>query len=218
MDDHTYGIIGGTGPEGKGIALRLSKVGLKVAIGSRDLSKAKNVACELSKLISPLQVGYGTNSSISEISDILFLTIPYTAQKSVLENLAPLLTNKIIINTGAPIQFKEGKFSSIHVSEGSAAKQTQILLPKSKVVSAFQTISAKHLLDINSEIKSDVIVCSNFEDSKTFVMSLISKIPVLKPIDGGSIDNSVYVENFTALLLNINKKYKVLSSVKILGL
>lgn len=218
MDNHSYGIIGGTGPEGQGIALRLSKVGLKVSIGSRDLSKAKSVAYKLSNSIPPIQIGYGTNSYICEISDILFLTIPYIAQKSVLEDLANLLTNKIIINVVAPIEFKGGKFSSIHVREGSAAKQTQILLTKSKVVSAFQTISAKHLLEIDSEIKSDVIVCSNFEDSKTFVMNLISRIPALKPIDGGDIDNSVYVENFTALLLNINKKYKVLSSVKILGL
>ena len=102
--------------------------------------------------------------------------------------------------------------------EGSAACQAQILLPKTKVVSAFQTISAKHLMEVNLAIESDVIVCSNFEEAKIFVMDLISKIPVLNPVDGGELENSVYVENFTALLLNINKRYKVLSSIKILGL
>ena len=146
------------------------------------------------------------------------LAIPYTAQKIVLQTLKNRLANKILINVVAPIEFKDGKFSALSVTEGSAANQTQILLPKTKVVSAFQTISAKHLMEINLEIKSDVIVCSNFEEAKIFVMGLISKIPALNPVDGGELENSVYVENFTALLLNINKRHKVLSSIKILGL
>ena len=145
------------------------------------------------------------------------MATPYTAQKSVLQTNVNQLTEKILINVVAPIDFKNGKFSALSVPEGSAAKQTQKLLPQTKVVSAFQTISATHLAEINSEIKSDVIVCSDFEDAKTFVINLIAKIPTLTPIDGGGLENSVYVENFTVLLLNINKRYKTLSSIKIIG-
>ena len=218
MDNQIYGIIGGTGPEGQGIALRLSKIGLKVTIGSRNIEKAKSVASKISEILTETELEYGTNSWVCENSDILFLAIPYSAQKALLQTIKSQLANKILINVVAPIEFKDGKFTALSVIEGSAAKQTQMLLPKTKVVSAFQTISAKHLMEVNSEVKSDVIVCSNFEDAKIFVMNLISKIPVLNPIDGGELDNSVYVENFTALLLNINKRYKVLSSIKILGL
>ena len=217
MDNRIYGIIGGTGSEGKGIALRLSSMGLNVAIGSRDKHKAKSVAQEISKILPEAKLEYVLNSLICKNSDILFLATPYTAQKSVLQTNVNQLTEKILINVVAPIDFKNGKFSALSVPEGSAAKQTQILLPQTKVVSAFQTISATHLAEINSEIKSDVIVCSDFEDAKTFVINLIAKIPTLTPIDGGGLENSVYVENFTALLLNINKRYKTLSSIKILG-
>ena len=217
MDNRIYGIIGGTGSEGKGIALRLSSMGLNVAIGSRDKHKAKSVAQEISKILQEAKLEYGLNSLICKNSDILFLATPYTAQKSVLQTNVNQLTEKILINVVAPIDFKNGKFSALSVPEGSAAKQTQKLLPKTKVVSAFQTISATHLAEINSEIKSDVIVCSDFEDAKTFVINLIAKIPTLTPIDGGGLENSVYVENFTVLLLNINKRYKTLSSIKIIG-
>ena len=217
MDNRIYGIIGGTGSEGKGIALRLCSMGLNVAIGSRDKHKAKSVAQEISKILPEAKLEYDLNSLICKSSDILFLATPYTAQKSVLQTNVNQLTEKILINVVAPIDFKNGKFSALSVPEGSAAKQTQKLLPQTKVVSAFQTISATHLAEINSEIKSDVIVCSDFEDAKTFVINLIAKIPTLTPIDGGGLENSVYVENFTALLLNINKRYKTLSSIKILG-
>ena len=217
MDNRIYGIIGGTGSEGKGIALRLSSMGLNVAIGSRDKHKAKSVAQEISKILPEAKLEYDLNSLICKSSDILFLATPYTAQKSVLQTNVNQLTEKILINVVAPIDFKNGKFSALSVPEGSAAKQTQKLLPQTKVVSAFQTISATHLAEINSEIKSDVIVCSDFEDAKTFVINLIAKIPTLTPIDGGGLENSVYVENFTVLLLNINKRYKTLSSIKIIG-
>ena len=217
MDNRIYGIIGGTGSEGKGIALRLSSMGLNVAIGSRDKHKAKSTAQEISKILPEAKLEYDLNSLICKSSDILFLATPYTAQKSVLQTNVNQLTEKILINVVAPIDFKNGKFSALSVPEGSAAKQTQKLLPQTKVVSAFQTISATHLAEINSEIKSDVIVCSDFEDAKTFVINLIAKIPTLTPIDGGGLENSVYVENFTVLLLNINKRYKTLSSIKILG-
>ena len=218
MNNQIYGIIGGTGPEGQGIALRLSKMGLQVAIGSRDDCKAKSVAQKIAEIIPEAKLEYGSNSLICKNSDILILATPYSAQKSVLEANVNQLTNKILINVVAPIEFKKGRFSAISVLEGSAACQAQILLPKTKVVSAFQTISAKHLLEVNLDIRSDVIVCSNFEDAKIFAMDIISRIPVLNPIDGGELENSGYVENFTALLLNINQRYKVLSSIKILGL
>ena len=217
MNNQIYGIIGGTGPEGQGIALRLSRMGLQVAIGSRDDCKAKSVAQKIAEIIPEAKLEYGSNSLICKNSDILFLATPYTAQKSVLQTNVNQLTEKILINVIAPIDFKNGKFSALSVPEGSAAKQTQKLLPQTKVVSAFQTISATHLAEINSEIKSDVIVCSDFEDAKTFVINLIAKIPTLTPIDGGGLENSVYVENFTVLLLNINKRYKTLSSIKIIG-
>jgi len=218
MNNLIYGIIGGTGPEGQGIALRLSKIGLQVSIGSREDHKAKSVTQKIAKIVPEANLEYGSNSLICKNSDILFLTTPYSAQKSVLRANVNQLADKILINVVAPIEFKEDKFSAVSVTEGSAAYQTQILLPKTKVVSAFQTISAKHLMKVNLAIESDVIVCSNFEEAKIFVMDLISKIPVLNPVDGGELENSVYVENFTALLLNINKRHKVLSSIKILGL
>ena len=114
--------------------------------GKFYIEKAKSVASKISEILTETELEYGTNSWVCENSDILFLAIPYSAQKTLLQTIKSQLANKILINVVAPIEFKDGKFTALSVIEGSAAKKTQMLLPKTKVVSAFQTISAKHLM------------------------------------------------------------------------
>ena len=216
------GFIGGTGPEGKGLALRLAMAGESVFIGSRSETngaEAAELVNSMSKSIS--SDGHaqgGTNYSCAQACDIAFVCVPYPGHKETLSELEHLLRGKIVIDVVAPLKFKKGQVSSIDVPEGSAAEQAKTTLPTSRVVGAFHNVSAQDLLKPDKSIDSDVIVCSDDNEAKLITISLAEKIISIRGIDGGKLENSKYVEDFTALLLNINKIYKGHSSIKLTGI
>ena len=122
------------------------------------------------------------------------------------------------MDTAVALTRSGGRFDLMHVEEGSAALQAQALLPESNVVAAFQTISAQDLLDISHSVEGDVIVCADDDAAKALVMSLVEKIPALRAVDGGGLAGSRYVEGITPLLLNVNRRYRARTAVRILGI
>ncbi|MFL2756777.1 MAG: NADPH-dependent F420 reductase [Dehalococcoidia bacterium] len=210
------GFIGGTGPEGRGLALRFALAGEKVFIGSRNKSRGIEIAEEIEKHSPGFVIG-GSNEEASAKSDIIVIATPYDAQRTTVQELKSHLNGKIIVNVIAPLSFNKGSISSIRVEDGSAALECQKLLPDSSVISAFNNISAQDLLKKDKKIDCDVIVCGNEDNSKKTVMDLAEKIYSIRAIDGGTLENSRYVEDLTALLLNINKIYKWHSSIKIVS-
>lgn len=212
------GFIGGTGAEGRGLALRYAALGYEIAIGSRDYHKATRVADELSALTNCKTISGMGNHSVAKISEVVFLTVPYSSQSFLLEQIGDELASKIVVNTICPLEFKGGKVRGLPVEEGSAAEQSQALIPKSKIVSAYHNISASDLLAYDRVMNGDVVVCSDHQDAKRTVMTMIDEVKDLRSIDGGSLDNSRYLENLTALLLNINRIHKTHTSIKIVGL
>ena len=214
--------LGGTGPEGKGLAIRLALAGENVIIGSRDAQRAADAAQELSVLL-PEGAGSGViagtdNHSAAEQADAAFLTVPYEAQRPMLEQLAGPLAGKVVVNVIAPMRFERGKGAiAVPVEAGSAAEESQLLLPESPVVAAFQNVSAEELQEPQREMEGDVVVCADDKEAKALVMSLAEKIRRLRPVDGGGLINAKYVEQLTPLLININRIYKVHSGVRITG-
>ncbi len=209
--------LGGTGPEGRGLALRFALAGENVFIGSRSTERGFQAAQSL-KTIAKIDADGGTNEQAAKIGDVIFAAMPYGGQRATLESVKGSLHGKILINVVAPLSFNRGKISTIKIEEGSAAVQAQETVPEAKVVGAFHNISAEDLLIPAKNIDSDVIVCADDEVSKSYVMNLSEKIESIRGIDGGALENSRYVEDLTALLLNINKVYKAHSSVRITGL
>ena len=212
------GFIGGTGPEGKGLALRFAMAGERVAIGSRDAQRAQDAAHEVRELQVGLSVSGGLNEQVADESDIVFIAVPYSGHRPTLESLGDRLDGKLVVDVVAPLRFSRGVASAIEVEEGSAAQQAQILLPNSKVVGAFHNLSAGDLMRPNVAIVSDVIVCADDREAKTRVMELAESINAVRAVDGGGLQNSRYVEELTALLLNINRIYKAHSTIKIVGI
>ena len=210
------GFVGGTGPEGRGLALRFALAGEKVFIGSRNKSRGIKIAEEIEKHSPGFVIG-GSNEEASAKSDIIVIATPYEAQRTTVQELKSHLNGKIIVNVIAPLSFNKGSISSIRVEDGSAALECQKLLPDSSVISAFNNVSAQDLLKKDKKIDCDVIVCGNEDNSKKTVMDLAEKIYSIRAIDGGTLENSRYVEDLTALLLNINKIYKWHSSIKIVS-
>ena len=211
------GFLGGTGPEGRGIALRLGLAGEVVMIGSRDAARAEEAVRELKSLHNLSEVYGGLNEDVARMSDVAFVTVPFAAQRSLLEPLKEALDGKVVVSTVAPLGFSGGQAHMLPVEEGSAAMQAQALLPGSRVVAALQTVSAHSLLEPATAIEGDVVTCADEEEAKALVMSLVERISALRAVDGGALANSRYVEGITALLININRLYKARSGIKIAG-
>ena len=214
----TIGFIGGTGPEGRGLALRFALAGEEVVIGSRDPGRADRAAEGISAAVPGATVRGAVNADAARMSDVLFVAVPYAGHRDTLEGLREHASGKVVVDVVAPLLFKGGRISAIRVEEGSAAQQAQAVLPESSVVAAFQTVSARDLLVPDRRIESDVVVCSDAEDAKRLVIELAEKVDGVRGVDGGGLENARYVEDFTALLLNINRIYKAHSAVKIVGI
>ncbi len=212
------GFLGGTGPEGRGLALRLGLAGEPVIIGSRDATRAEEVSKGLQLLGSLSNVYSGPNEEVARSADVVFITVPYPAQRALLEELKGQLEGKVFVHTVAPVAYSRGQFSLVAVEEGSAALEARGILAGSRVVAAFQTISDHDLLDLAVSVEGDVVTCADDEEARALVMTLAERIPSLRAINGGGLENSRYVEGITALLLNINRIYKARSSIKVAGL
>lgn len=210
--------IGGTGPEGKGLALRFAMAGEQVIIGSRDLERAGDAAREVLLLAPKSSVEGVLNPEAAERGDVVFVTVPFSGHRDTLEGLKEQLRGKIVVDTVVPIAFEERRFRALVVEEGSVAEQAQAILPESRVVGAFHNLSAAELLRPKRRIDSDVVVCGDDHDAKTSVMALAERIQGVRAIDGTGLDCSRYVENVTALLLNLNRVYKGRSTIKFLGI
>ena len=212
-------ILGGTGPEGKGLALRLAMAGETPIIGSRDASRGAAAAAELARSAPGVVIEGTDNSGAAAAADVVFLAFPYEGQRPVLEEIAPLLKGKIVVCVIAPMKFERGKgASAVEVEAGSAAQEAQEMLPDSQVVAAFQNASAEELLDPSVTMEGDVVVCSDHAEAKKLVMELADKIKDLRGVDGGSLANAKYVEQLTPLLVNINRIYKIHAGIKIVGI
>jgi hypothetical protein len=211
-------ILGGTGPEGKGLALRLAMAGETPIIGSRDAGRGAAAAEELAQSVPGVVIKGSDNAGAVASADVVFLAFPYEGQRPVLEDLGATLKGKIVVSVIAPMKFERGKgASAVEVEAGSAAQEAQDMLPDSQVVAAFQNASAEELLDPSATMEGDVVVCSDHPEAKKLVMELAGKIKDLRGVDGGSLANAKYVEQLTPLLVNINRIYKIHAGIKIVG-
>ena len=211
--------LGGTGPEGKGLALRLAMAGEATMIGSRDAARGAAAAAELAALAPGTSIKGSDNAGAAAAGDVVFLAFPYEGQRTTLEQLAAALAGKIVVSVIAPMTFERGKGAqAVEVEAGSAAQEAQAMLPDSQVVAAFQNVSAEELQDQDVNMEGDVVVCSDHPEAKKLVMDLADKIPGLRGVDGGGLANAKYVEQITPMLVNINRIYKAHSSIKIVGI
>ncbi|HIN04735.1 MAG TPA: NADPH-dependent F420 reductase [Dehalococcoidia bacterium] len=210
--------LGGTGPEGRGLAIRLALAGEEVVIGSRDAARASTAAEELLLLAPGARITGAANADAAAQADTIFLTFPYEGQRPTLETLGEALDGKIVVNVIAPMEFQRGRGAiALPVDAGSAAEESQLLLPGALVAAAFQNASAEELQEPGLIMEGDVVICSDHKAAKDRVMELTPKIPNLRPVDGGALANAKYVEQITPLLVNINRIYKIHAGIKIVG-
>ncbi len=210
--------LGGTGPEGRGLALRLALAGEEVVLGSRDVAKAQEAAAKVRALAPSARVRGADNATAAREGDVVFLTVPYTAQASLLGEVGAQLRGKVVVDTVVPLEFVGGRPRALSVPEGSAAQQAQALLPGAKVVAAFHNVSAQDLLVPDKAIEGDVLVCADDAEAKTQVRALAGRIQRIRGVDGGGLENARYVEELTVLLLSLNRIHKARTMVRIHGI
>ena len=201
-----------------GLALRLGLAGEPVFIGSREAARAAATAQSLRDQGVTAEVRGGLNEEAAERADTIVVAVPFEAQRAVLESVRERLRGKTVVDAAVALTRAGGRFDLTHVEEGSASLQAQALLPESRVVAAFQTISAQDLLDASRTVEGDVIVCAHDDAARALVMSLVERIPALRAVDGGGLAGSRYVEGITPLLLNVNRTYRARTAVRILGI
>jgi NADPH-dependent F420 reductase len=211
----SIGMIGGTGPEGKGLAVRFARAGMDVVIGSRSAERGEEAANEVRG-----QAGgsvRGATNADAALADIVVVTLPYAGQAETLAGLRDAIGNRIVVSTVVPMQFAAGKVTMLDLEDGSAAQEAQRILPQARVVGAFQNLAARKLFDVDHELDGDVIVCSDDKEALREVIWLAGQIPGLRGVNGGPLACSRYVEGITTLLVHINRNYKTESHVKIVG-
>ncbi|MBH74294.1 MAG: NADPH-dependent F420 reductase [Dehalococcoidia bacterium] len=218
LSKEIIGIIGGTGPEGQGLALRLGLAGFPIIIGSRNPEKGTAAIEKLLSIAPDLSLSCKDNLSTAEQSDIVVISVPFEAHQPTLEAIKSHLVGKIVINVVVPLTFNKGTAYPVVLPEGSAAVQSQNLLPESKVISAFHNVAAPHLLTLSHSVDCDVIICGDDEQAKRKVCSLAEHIQGVKSIDGGPLSNAQFSEQLTALLINLNKIYKSHTMIRFTGL
>ena len=215
-------ILGGTGPEGFGLALRWSQAGETVIIGSRDSKRAQDAAEKIKQRAGPsAKISGSENVAACRAADLLVLTIPFDGHAALLKQLKPAIRpGSIVIDATVPLAASVGGRASrtLGVWQGSAAQQSAELVPKGvSVVAAFQNLGAE-LLNADGPVDCDVIVCSDDPSASQVVRSLATKIPGVRAIDGGKLENARILEQITALLIGLNIRHKGHSGIRITGL
>lgn len=214
----TIAILGGTGKEGKGIAFRWAKAGMKIIIGSRDVAKAEAAAADIANLVGDLNNVVGMeNSKAASEADLVVLTVPYAAHRAMLESVAPYLSGKILIDVTVPIV--PPKVTKVQMPPaGSAALEAQQILGDAvSIVSAFQNVSFENLLH-EGDGNCDILVSGTSKEAREVVLSLLEKANLIG-WDAGPIENSVVAEGLTSILIGLNKKFGVPSSgIRITGI
>lgn len=205
-------IVGGTGPEGRGLALRWARAGVAIVIGSRDEQRARATAEQIRKQCGDAaRVEGAENAAAVAGADVVVLTVPFAGQADLLKKLKPAFRpNAIVIDATVPLAAEVGgrPTRTLGVWQGSAAQQTAELVPVGvAVVAAFHNVSHT-LLEGDAPVDCDVVVCTDDERGRQVASELARKIPGVRPVDGGRLENARIVEQITALLISINIRAK----------
>jgi NADPH-dependent F420 reductase len=214
-------VLGGTGPEGFGLALRWARAGETVIIGSRDAQRAQGAADKIRQIVPNAKISGLENTAACGAADLLVLTVPFEGHATLLKQLKPSLrAGTILIDATVPLAASVGGRATrtLGVWQGSAAQEAAELVPRGvSVVAAFQNVGAE-MLNAEGLVDCDVIVCSDDPEAAKVVQQLAIKIPGVRALDGGKLENARILEQITALLIGLNIRHKGHAGIRISGL
>ena len=213
------GILGGTGPAGRGVAVRLADAGVRVTLGSRDAERAATVAAEVVARWpdSELELGGADNAGAAE-ADLVVLATPWDSAIATVRPLRDPLAGKVVVSMVNAL-VKEGReMLPLIPPRGSMAAAVQAALPQSLVSAAFHHLPASEMENLESGLEADVLVCSDHPEATVMTLALVEQMPGLRPLDSGSLNQALAIEAFTAVCITLNIRHKAHSTLRIAGL
>lgn len=212
LSGRTVAVLGGTGPQGRGLARRFAAGGIPVVIGSREAARAEGVAAELG-------VRGADNKAAAEQADLVVVAVPWAGHEPLLKGLADPLAGRIVVDCVNPLGFDDRGAYALDVPEHSAAEQAAQLLPDSVVVAAFHHVSAVLLDDPElPEVDTDVLVLSEDRDAAGVVIALAGLVPGMRGVYAGRLRNARQVEALTANLISVNRRYRAHAGLRVTGI
>jgi NADPH-dependent F420 reductase len=217
MNARKIAVIGGTGPQGRGLARWLAVAGHTVVLGSRSADRANAAAKEVRDRTGGNVVGTDNETAVTA-EDVVLVVVPWVGHRELIESLAGALDGKLVVSCVNPLEFDANGSFGLAVEEGSAAQQTQALVPGARVVGAFHHLSAVSLWESDDLLDhEDVLVCGDDADAKAIVLDLAAAVTGRRGIDVGALRLASQLEPLTAVLIGINRRYKTRSGLAIVG-
>jgi 8-hydroxy-5-deazaflavin:NADPH oxidoreductase len=211
----TVAVLGGTGPQGRGLARRFAQAGLTVVIGSRTEEKGAATGADLAAATGGAVTGTD-NHRAAEAGDVVVVAVPWEGHAELLASLAPVLAGKVVVDCVNPLGFDKQGAYALEVEEGSAAQQAAAILGDSTVVGAFHNVSAVLLEDPEvASVETDVLVLGDDRAATDLVQALADTIPGVRGVYAGRLRNARQVEALTANLISINRRYKAHAGVRV---
>jgi NADPH-dependent F420 reductase len=211
------GILGGTGPQGRGLARRLAAAGHEVVLGSRTAERAERIAAEYPRAADAGRITGGSNGDAAA-AELVIVTVPYDGHAALLSSLTDQLVGKIVVDCVNPLGFDQRGPYPLQVAAGSAAEEAAQLLPESTVIAAFHHVSAVLLDDPTVDsFTDDVLVLGEDREAVAVVCELAAAIPGARGIYAGRLRNAGQVEALTANLIAINRRYKTQAGIAVSG-
>ncbi|HEY7917397.1 MAG TPA: NADPH-dependent F420 reductase [Acidimicrobiales bacterium] len=212
------GILGGTGPAGRGLAVRLARAGRQVVIGSRDPERAADVAGRLVEAwpAHPLSVAGMSNESTAAC-DLVVVATPWDSAVPTVKPLAAGLEGKVVVSMANALVREGREFVALLPARGSVAASIQAALPRSLVSASFHHLPASEMEKLDAPIVADVMVCSDHPEATTATLALVDAIEGLRGVDAGSLAQAAPVEAFTAVLISVNIRHKVHAALQLSG-
>lgn len=215
----SVGVLGGTGPAGTALAARLSSIGYNVVIGSRSSERAKEKAKEICDAWTALNLSLrGGSNEEAATCDIVVVATPWDSAATTVREHSGVLRGKIIISMANALVRVGHEFQPLVPPRGSVAAHVQVAAPDSYIVAAFHHLPAKELGHLGDPIDSDVLICSDHKAAIETVSEMVRRIPGCRPLDSGELSNATAIEAFTAVLLQLNVRYKTRAALKLNGI
>ncbi|HET9601796.1 MAG TPA: NADPH-dependent F420 reductase [Acidimicrobiales bacterium] len=213
------GIIGGTGPAGTALGARLADVGYEVVLGSRSRYRAMEARDEILARWPDrdLTMGAGSNADATD-ADLVVIATPWDSAATTAHEHAATLEGKVVVSMANALVRVGAEFQPLVPPRGSVAAHVQAAVPNCRVVAAFHHLPAKELGNLDHPIESDVLICSDDENAIKVVSEIVSAIPGCRPLDAGELSNATAIEAFTAVLLQLNVRYRTRVAPKLTGI
>jgi 8-hydroxy-5-deazaflavin:NADPH oxidoreductase len=213
------GILGGTGPAGRGVAARLAECGVTVTIGSRDAERAVGVADGLVARWPGLRLDVtGADNAGAAEADVVVLATPWDSAIATVRSLRQALAGKVVISMANALVKDGREMLALIPPRGSVAAAVQAALPGSMVAAAFHHLPASEMEDLESGLEADVLVCSDHEGAIATTTDLVARMRGLRPVDAGSLNQAAAIEAFTAVCITINMRHRIHSTLRIVGI